>query len=64
MNVKELISNYMVALEGANRAFERDLIARRSEPSRKFLRAQERLEETKAALEGCLIRPYPGWGLH
>lgn len=63
MNVRELITSYLTALEGANNAFERDQLARRSEPSKKFIKAQERLEEARAALEGCLIRPYTGWGV-
>lgn len=64
MNVQELLSSYLVALEGANRAFERDLTARRSEPSKKFLKAQERLEEIQEAMEGFQIRPFTGWGLN
>ena len=64
MNVRELITSYLTALEGADRAFERDQRANRKEPSKRFLKAQECLEEARAALEGCQIRQFTGWGLH
>lgn len=63
MRVMDLMTSYLVALKCADSAFERDQRAHRREPSRKFLKAQERLEEVKEAMERLQIRPFTGWGL-